>query len=89
MSVITLKKYILIFLHNTTYEHKIPSVHFWALTSLIVRSGVKIKAENGHYLTIEDCINEMNDCMSGDCFKNGWIESWWKQYRVMFGGYKT
>lgn len=88
MIELTMKEYVLMFLKGEPYKHKIPGIHFWVTTGLIVRAGIKIKADNGHYLTLEDCFNEMNDCLEGDCFKNGWAESWWKQYRVMFGGYK-
>jgi hypothetical protein len=87
MLEISLKDYVLFFLKDEKpYTHRIPGIHFWATTGLLIRAGVRIQASNGHYLNMEDCMNEIHDCLEGDCFKNGWVESWWKQRKKLFGG---
>ncbi len=86
---LTTKQYLLMFLKEGVYTHKIPSVHFWASTLLIISaleySNTYIRFDNGHILTPKDCFKEMNDCVSGDCFKNSCpIRLWLKQRRKYF-----
>lgn len=52
--------YILLYLKNN--PARIPSVHFWAITLILVSVGVKINIQ-GHILTIKDCFEEMEDML--------------------------
>jgi hypothetical protein len=64
---LNIKKYIFLFLKDKAI--KIPSAKFWAITLIVVAMGIKIEMPDGHILTVKDCFNEMEDCLSGDCFK--------------------
>ena len=79
-----LNNYLLLLLKDNPI--KIPSVRFWALTLLLVATGIELKMNNGHILTIKDCYIEMNDCASGDCYRNSCpILNWLKQKKEYFG----
>ena len=65
MIVITIDQYLLFFLQGEPYDHKMPGIHFWAETFLIVRTGmVEITMKDGHVLTPADCFKEMEDCLN-------------------------
>jgi len=87
-----LKEYILIFLYleNGYKKNKtiIPSVKFWAITLLIIGSGLKIQMKNGHYLTIFDCFIEMEDLVKGNTFEGGDVRAWWEQHQWLRGQIK-
>lgn len=61
------KDYVLLYLsvgnkgEDVNTLNKLDKIAFWALTMLILKSGVKIQMDNKHFLTPEDCFAEMED----------------------------
>ena len=73
--------YVLLYLFlGNPNNKKIPfsKVRFWAITFLIVNTGLKIQMENGHYLTIFDCFIEMEDVLEENIFEGGNMRAWWE-----------
>lgn len=61
---------------------KIPSVKFWALTSLICRV-CQIQLNNYHILTPEDCMKELDDLLNHIEYEGGWVRAWWEQHQYL------
>ena len=80
------RDYLLLYLKEIEgKETGIPSIKFWAMTTLIIGTGMKIQMNNGHYLTGQDCWNEMDDLLNGIEYDGGWVRAWWEQYQWLRG----
>jgi len=44
---------------------KIPSIKFWCLTILFIKTGIEVEMLDGHILTEEDCFNKLEDLLKG------------------------
>ena len=81
-----LNDFILVLLKDNPM--KVPSVKFWGEILIMIKVGVQIQTDNGHYLTPEDCFKEMEDCWLKRVYEGGWVRAWFEQYEYFRGGDK-